>query len=304
MRTYPGKNKLALQYLSLSGDGRFVATANRSHYQAHLWDRVSGKLLYTPEDFPVWGAAVNPSGSHLFVWGDDGAMMVDTATFQETTLEPGRYTTVLGFPAGTTDVVGVVSNDRNKDAFVCYAVSGNSVREKWLVEAGRADFINRPFGVSPDGKHFAAQSIPTPVERRGKWVEQPSRVHVRAVATGKLVQQGELPPKHVLNGVTNDGLVIVTLGGTVMKWDLKAAAAVQEVKPKGGGGGAVLSPDGRGMLVLRAKSLLQLDAATFEVVRELTFPLVGDLHSLAYAPDGLTAAVGTGKGQFAIWDVE
>lgn len=302
MRTYPGKNKLAVHFLSLSGDGRFVATGNRQ-YRAYLWDRVSGKLLYTPEDFMVWGTAVNPSGSHLFVWGGDGAMMVDTTTFQETPIEPIGYMSALAFPAGTSDVVGVVVNDRNRDAFGCYTVTGNAIREKWLVEGGKSHFANSPFEVSPDGKHFAAQSAPPSVERRGKSIEQPSHVQVRATATGKVVRQGELPPKHYLQAVRNDGRVIVGHGGTLVLWDLKDGAAVGAVGPKGVGG-AVLSPDGRGMLVLRAKSALQLDATTFEVVRELTFPVVGDLHAVAYAPDGLTAAVGTGKGQFAIWDVE
>ena len=69
-----------------------------------------------------------------------------------------------------------------------------------------------------------------------------------------------------------------------------------------------LSGDGRFAAVTRravtaadSKSAFQLRADTLEVVRELTFPLAGDLHCVAYA---LTAAVGTGKGQFAIWDVE
>jgi WD40 repeat protein len=45
------------------------------------------------------------------------------------------------------------------------------------------------------------------------------------------------------------------------------------------------------------------DAATGEPLREFDWS-IGNVTALAFAPDGLTAAAGSDRGQIVIWDVD
>jgi hypothetical protein len=64
------------------------------------------------------------------------------------------------------------------------------------------------------------------------------------------------------------------------------------------------SADGRGLVAARRQTVYQLDANTLEIRRALAFPIKALIHSIAYSADGLTAAFGTGKRQFVIWDLQ
>jgi WD40 repeat protein len=304
MQTFTGESKATVLQVSLSGDGRYVLTIQQP-YRASLWDRTTQEIVYSAEDFEVWGGMIHPSSRVLFLWGAGGVLVVDLTTFEERQLEGNPHTSALVSTTVGSEVITTTLEAKGRDAFAGYNLdTTDHLKRRWLVLAGKNHFSNSPLAVSTGGEFFAAQHLPPPLEKAGKWIDQPSIVHVRSASSGKLLHQCELPPNHLLQAVTEEGRVYVTHLSQVMIWDVKTGESVKAASVKGSGQvGVVLAPSGQELIAFKPKSAFQMKADSLTMSQEWTFNLVGELRCVAYAPDGLTAVVGTSKGQFAVWDI-
>ena len=275
--------------VSLSGCGRWVGT-HRGQFDADLLDRRTGKAVHRVADFAAYGCAVHPAGELFLVWGGDGFVVVPTADLRPHPVGPPLYTPAVVPLADGRRLVGVTTDGRG-DGFTGWElVAGRPVRT-WRVQ--RNGYANGPFVASPGGEWFAAQSG-NPAARR---------VEVRATADGKLKVGGPVPGWLV--GLRDDARPVVDAGGSLVVLDLPAGGTVAERKLPGGRAVvAAAALAGDRLLVCRAGALVLLDAETLAVRREYTVPTAGKPACVGFAPDGLTAAAGTSKGEVVVWDVD
>ena len=101
-----------------------------------------------------------------------------------------------------------------------------------------------------------------------------------------------------------DGQCLATRGaGAVAVWDV--ASGEELVRLSGGGRptGVAFTPDGGHLLVSSVDGTVsRWDATSFTLADRLGWG-PGPLHSVAVAPDGLTAAAGGDAGRVVVWDV-
>ena len=101
-----------------------------------------------------------------------------------------------------------------------------------------------------------------------------------------------------------DGRRLLTrAGGSVVVWDVSSGDELARLAGPHGITAAAFTPDGQGLLVSgRDGTVSRFDADGFDPAGRLDFGL-GPLHSVAVAPDGLTAAAGADAGRVAVWDL-
>ena len=93
------------------------------------------------------------------------------------------------------------------------------------------------------------------------------------------------------------------IGGNVALWDVRSANLLRWHEP-GTITDAAFSADGKRIgLVTRDGDVVIHLTDTFAEVARYNWN-VGPLHGIAFAPDGLTAAVGATRGQVVIWDLD
>ena len=96
----------------------------------------------------------------------------------------------------------------------------------------------------------------------------------------------------------------VSVGQAVRMWDVALRSEVAAVR---GGrvwpNGVEFSPDGRYLGVLFQDSVSLYDTTSWTVARTYAWK-VGKLLSLAFSPDGATAAVGSDTGKVVVFDLD
>lgn len=106
-------------------------------------------------------------------------------------------------------------------------------------------------------------------------------------------------------GLSADGrLVAVLVGHRIRIWRVEtgtelATVSVRRLLP----GGFAFSADGRYLGVLFQDSVSLYDTVSWQVARAYSWK-IGKLRSLAFSPDGATAAVGSDKGKVVVFDLE
>ena len=125
--------------------------------------------------------------------------------------------------------------------------------------------------------------------------QKPTRTLQHPKGTGNSVQQLRFSP---------DGRSLLSLiGGNVALWDVRTANLLRWHEP-GTITDVAFSADGKriGMVTRDGDVVIHLTDTFAEVARYNWN--VGPLLGIAFAPDGLTAAVGATRGQVVIWDLD
>jgi WD40 repeat protein len=101
-----------------------------------------------------------------------------------------------------------------------------------------------------------------------------------------------------------DGRRLATrAAGFVAVWDLATGYLLASLGGPHPLTGCAFTPDGRSLLASTADgSVCRFDADGFALLDRLAWGL-GPLHSVAVAPDGLTAAAGADAGRVVVWDL-
>lgn len=279
-----------IRQVSLSGCGRWVGTF-RGDLDAGLYDRASRKWVYRTDDSAAYGAAVHPAGDLFLVWGGEGLLAVATATLAGRPAEPNRFTPAVAAAGGR-----LVGETKNFDGFgyTGWELAGGRPRETWRLPR-RGTVTNGPLVAAPAGDWFAVRAVLN---------RALTRIEVRGTADGTLRSKRRSLPEEVLLAVTDSGAVVVGVGGRVSVADPAARAEPTAAELPGRGPvTAAVSPAGDRLLAARDRAVCLLAAETLAVLQTYTVPTAGMPTCVAFAPDGLTAACGTSKGEVVVWDV-
>ncbi len=125
--------------------------------------------------------------------------------------------------------------------------------------------------------------------------QKPTHTLQHPKGTGNSVQQLRFSP--------DSRSLLSLIGGNVALWDVRTANLLRWHEP-GTITDVAFSADGKriGMVQRDGDVVIHLTDTFAEVARYNWN--VGPLHGIAFAPDGLTAAVGATRGQVVIWDLD
>ncbi|OWK43479.1 WD40 repeat domain-containing protein [Fimbriiglobus ruber] len=97
--------------------------------------------------------------------------------------------------------------------------------------------------------------------------------------------------------------MIALAGGTIAIWDTKAGDLLAHLRTNAPFTDWAYNPDGQTLAAASLDGTITFyDTASFRETARFAWNL-GPLHSVAFAPDGLTCAAGAGHGQVLIWDL-
>ena len=292
--------------VSLSGCGRWVGVARMGpagRMSVDLWDWTRRRVVFTAGDRRCRDAFVHPSGATFIGWGSvtPGMRVWPTTAgrFDPVTVSNEWVQAVAGSADGNR-LVGVVA-----DSLVGWTATEGIPREDWRVPLGAG---RGWLAVSPDGGLVA-------VERGDGFHFWRGRAELRFAADGALFATAEPGGGFGLNGLLNDGAALFPdESGRLLRQDFDRLWPEPPLLNDEFGGpvqddpdrfrGAAVSRCGEWVLVARGDRVELLTADTLAVRRKYTFSTVGKPTCVAFAPDGLTAACGTSKGEVVIWDVD
>lgn len=248
--------------------------------------KVCAQLAYSP-DSATLAASYFPKYATRVVreWTLDG-----TQEARETVFQPTSYRTLFthadflssGPPALPKFRVPRKANHTSMHVGVCRAQSARAFAflvRYWPIRSRRSD----PYTLSV----FVLDAGGTKARARLDW---------------ELPQGGTGAWRVVLSA---DGLrVAVSAGPLIRVWQVDAGEKLanlhlRKLLP----GGFAFSADGRYLGVLYQDSVLLYDTASWTVAKTYSWK-VGKLRTLAFSPDGATAAVGSDKGKVVVFDLE
>jgi WD40 repeat protein len=287
-----------LRSLAFAPDGRRIATTAGTSKFVWLWDALTGELTAKLGGHAYYARAVafSPDGRYVAssdngwsvrVWSVGGGEPLATLT------APDRWYTGEGLSF-------------TPDGSCLYSPFGSRVRF-WSDPARPAAAPRPPDGVL--GGTPLSRIVPTP---GGRWllgVNGPVAALIDRL-TGASVRRFADPLDQAspeAYALAADGSrVAVAFGHRAAVWDLADRQAppaqlvghARQVRAVG------FTPDGRTVLTAGCDGTARTwDAATGAARRVYDWG-VGNVYVAAFAPDGLTAAAGTGDGHLVVWDVE
>lgn len=298
MRVLTGRKK-PIANLSYSPDGRRLAVA--SDGRVAVWDLADGRTLaeYTlPGMFPLQVKAAFHPGGELLAVAHERAELVDLATGRRDKLPgQGALFNTLSFSPDGRELLG------GGDHFFRWDVEARAKlpAPKLPAVKGSAGTTWPSAAFAPDGTRFA-------VSRRA-WC-RPTNVNTTAVfdrATLAPLARFEAAGHDTKRlAFSRDGRLLAAASGPVLRvYDLTAGAEVAVLQVgKLHFMTAAFAPDGRSLAtVSKDRTVRFFDVATWVAARTYDFD-VGPLLDLAFAPDGLTAAVAGDTGRVLLFDLE
>ena len=270
--------------MSLSGDGRWIATADSLHFR--LWDASRGEEIarqaFAKRDWTA--VAFHPDGRRLVYGGAESGVFQRpfaitqsdaasraTATFgPEEPLGENRDGRPLDFGANGRDWF----IDREKASQIVVWPGGDPKHERVIAAGGHHE---RPV-VSPDGKWVITMGYPL------------SKVRVTAVGSGREPIVLPLGQKHAGAAFSPDGRWLITgTDAEYQLWSLPALAPKAKWPRKEQGhwwGTAAFSPDGRWVAVeLHQGEIALRDLRTFDEPIVLIPPVRVAPEWIAWSPD-------------------
>lgn len=277
--------------VALSACGRWLAAVRADAADARgrgdaveVWDRPAAAVTATLRHRAgVWGMVADAPPGGLAVFGPDGL-----TCYELPDRRPRRLAvTVVGAVAARGRLVGLVRHTGAAE-LVCWDAGGDWPRPVWSVrERG------------PIGRLTADPS--------GEWVGVvvQGRVVVRASTDGLVIRTRQGPPGGTLLSLLDDRRAVFAVDSGLVATDLTAGRVVASLRLGGTRLNVVgVSPDGRWVAVCGRPGLTVYVADALTVRQTYTFPAAGNPTCVAFAPDGLTAACGTSKGEVVVWDVD
>jgi WD40 repeat protein len=280
--------------LAFAPDGKHLASSARD-YKTFLWDLSTGKHQVI-DSWDSYFVAFSPDGSRLVTGRGHGFSVWSAETGELRTVTPDDY-------GGSLRVA--VSPDGRLVAAV-----GSSVR---LWELATLEMLppwegnrwaTRCLAFSPDGKTLACgHSIP----RTAQGGSKATAITLWDVAKGQ--------PRAHLHGpgavadsmaYSPDGRLLAACCGTgLWVWDVSTGEVRLSHKiDKQFFKDVAFSPDGRFLAFARNDRTVRLwETAGWREAAAYDFA-IGPMISIAFAPDGMRAAGGSGKGKIVVWDVD
>jgi hypothetical protein len=295
------EKKRSVTALAFSEDGRTV-TAVGSDGAVVVWDAATGKARNTLE----W------AGSRIVLSGDGAAAagVSDKGTTRVLETASGKvlYTVRRGFLSGPLALSpdgNLLAGSSGLELTLCELPSGLERRLAWPFHPTAGAF-------SPDDSFLAAVHQDPPLPGT---ISSPSEIRFWDVSAGDEVRNIPLRGRLGLIrfvGFSPDGRLLATgYDRTGVSLYEAATGGLRTLTPIGGRGGCscfAFSPDGRFIVISQYDrerdhcALCLCDIYTGEEVcsfRDYT----GEIHPLAFSPEGKRLAVGRDDGTTDVWDV-
>lgn len=298
MRVLTGRKK-PISSVAFSPDGRRLAVA--SDGVVRLWDLADGKTVAEfalPGMFPLQVKTAFHPGGKLLAVAHERAELIDLGTGRREKL-PGKgalFNTLSFSPDGRELVAG-------GDHFFRWDVDTRTA-----LPAPRLHTVRGSAGTTWPSAAFAPYGTRFAASRRA-WC-RPTNVNTTAVfdrATlaplARFDAAGHDTKRLAFN---RDGTLLAATSGPVLRvYDLTAGAEVATLKVgKLHFMTAAFTPDGRSVATVSKDCTVRFfDVATWEAARTYDWD-IGPLLDLAFAPDGLTAAVASDTGRVLLFDLE
>lgn len=314
--TGPGPHGDA-NFVAVSQDGKFIATASFKTDDIYLWDTASKRLIGTLADpnrahDGVNAIALSPDGTMIAVAHTNNPVYIwDTATRRVVaTITAGAGASGLAFsPDGKT--LAICGND-----VLLWDVAGKRIKATLTTVKNSADGSPTAAAFSPDGRTLAV-SINANQDQNGNYLApgiELWNLTTRRVTANLKGGTGSGPIAYSPDGRT---LVATEFGGNSLSlWDVTAKprlkAEPSDPQPNARTWSPVgiypvaFSPDGTTVATSDgspANSAYLYNAATGQLTTTLTDPNSLGVADLAYTPDGKTLLTADGNGNIYLWDL-
>lgn len=301
MQVFQSGLECCLSDLSLSCDGRFVLVTD-SQTGVEVWDRIVGRTIPLPDWRDYHGGQFHPTRPLAMLFGEPGVVLLDVTTFQTTPCLSSAYRFDCELQFATDSTLIVKTNGGLHPRYYGYALEGIELGMRWRCGPDlNQNWQERHTRVSPSGEWFAVAGFRELEPPRARY-----EVEIRSADSGECVGTVHPPASH-LQAILDTNTLLFSDRQGLFTWDVASGKEIRRLAVPGRNSDdthVALSGDGSKLVAARRQTVYEIDVTTMRVVRALDFPLKSLIHSVAYSPDGLTAAFGTGKRQFVIWDLE
>ncbi len=284
MQVLKADHDKAIAGVAVSACGRWLAAVKYT-VAVDVFDRGTGRIAFTHEGRSgTWGAAFGDPGGWLLVWGKTGLTGYHPPDFTPVALvaEPVEAAAAAGgrLVALFRRAVG--------GELVCWTVTAGGLRQRWAATTKRA---GGRLTFDPTGRWLAAAD----------W----SVAMLRAADDGRTAATSRGPAYADLWGLVDERRALFGGSKHLELYDVPAERTVATLGLLGRGPvRAAVSPDGRSVAASAFASLYLLSVEPLAIRHRYHFHTRGKPTCVAFAPDGLTAAAGTSRGEVVVWDLD